>query len=104
MSALLDKACANRRILLEHGLPKVLRYSASFLHNLTCLAKLGILLQEMAERERQRRELQKLTVSEILGLLKGRRIPIGANKRKDELIDRLLVGLCKLLSPAANFP
>ena len=66
-----------------------------------CLAHSSMTEQEMAERERQRRELHKLTVSELLGLLKGRRIPIGANKRKDELIDRLLVQFSRL--PSSHF-
>ena len=70
---------------------------SSFVPFFLCLAYSAISLQEMAERERQRRELHKLTVSEILGLLKGRRVPIGANKRKDELIDRLLVGFASPL-------
>ena len=47
--------------------------------------------KRMSERDRQKQELQKLTVTEILGLLRSRRVPIGANKRKEELIDRLLV-------------
>ena len=46
-------------------------------------------------RQDREAELQLLTVSEIKGLLRKRRMPVGMGKRKSELIQKLLV--CTLL-------
>ena len=49
-------------------------------------------MKTAADRAEQKAALNLLTVPEITNFLRGRRIPIGMKKRKDELVEKLLVG------------